>query len=147
VPDGWFDAIAIRPYYPERSEVDISDEAVEALRAYEFHAGVCGDRKVIKLTAEEAAQVALTAAYPLLVRAQVERTVEVTRLRAQVEALTVAASEHDRDCIVDASRSGVDQTPLDDPNKLWRCDECRAVGTSAARRPDTIGRPEQTLAL
>ena len=38
---------------------------------------------------------------------------------------------HKPDCIPDASYTGVDFTPLDDPNKLWRCDECGAVGTSA----------------
>lgn len=37
-----------------------------------------------------------------------------------------------RPCHSDASYSGVDQTDVRDPEKVWRCDSCGEEGTSAA---------------
>lgn len=37
-----------------------------------------------------------------------------------------------RDCCPHLSWSGADRRPLDDPEKLWRCDECGVTTTEAA---------------
>lgn len=37
-------------------------------------------------------------------------------------------------CDPDASWTGVDQTDMSDPAKIWRCDGCGAVGTSSELR-------------
>lgn len=45
-----------------------------------------------------------------------------------------------RPCHPDASYSGIDQTPVADPDKVWRCDSCGEVGTSAALDASHNGR-------
>jgi hypothetical protein len=45
-----------------------------------------------------------------------------------------------RPCHPDASYSGIDQTPVTAPDKVWRCDSCGEVGTSAALEASHNGR-------
>lgn len=46
-------------------------------------------------------------------------------------------------CDSDCSRSGIDQTDLDDSEKVWRCDGCGETGTSAALDAAHVGRNQR----
>jgi rubrerythrin len=45
----------------------------------------------------------------------------------------------------DSSFTGVDRTPVDDPNKVWRCDSCSQTAPACERCDDDGYLPESTL--